>query len=421
MSQAVQQLPRKGYTTMNQDKILNTIESTLYPTVKDLAKQSTGSDSAKSVIKAGFLTRTDAMPVDETILNLAKRIPAPALQIVAPILVEHPELLGQDATQGTLSDDGVVATQNTQTGGYELLNPKGSDLMEYHLLSRLLSVTDLSPNVYDIFAANKTAMSNWWPQIKAAVSKQTFFKVPRTKVHTLPIELAQYIRIPWQKTSQIDRDKFNAYIFKTFDLLDDATYFIKTGTFSSKFQFANAKCSEPREMGDYFHVINNFAMKVGAGQTVDLVVREYIHDSDHRPTIYNGMPLRTEFRAFIDFDKHCLFGTVPYWHPSVMEKGLTNPFVADTIEKDFVTYLGIKDTLIADFNANIDQVNQHLIDIIPMIDLHGCYSVDIMKNGNDFYIIDMALAATSALCELLPDYPVRLPQTPVAGNVDKLN
>lgn len=112
--------------------------------------------------------------------------------------------------------------------------------------------------------------------------------------------------------------------------------------------------------------------------------------------------------------------TVPYWHPSVMEKGLTNPFVEDTIEKDFVTYLGIKDTLIADFNANIDQVNQHLIDIMPMIDLHGCYSVDIMKNGNDFYIIDMALAATSALGELLPDYPVRLPKTPVAGNVDKL-
>lgn len=59
MSQAVQQLPRKGYTTMNQDKILNTIESMLYPTVKDLAKQSTGSDSTKSVIKAGFLARSN--------------------------------------------------------------------------------------------------------------------------------------------------------------------------------------------------------------------------------------------------------------------------------------------------------------------------------------------------------------------------
>lgn len=394
---------------MNQDRILNTIESMLYPTVKDLAKHTTGSDTTKPAIKAGFLARTDAMPVDETVLNLAKRIPVPALKIVAPILAEHPELLGQDATNGTLSDDGITATQNTQTGGYELLDPKGLDLMEYHLLSRLLSVTDLSPNVYDIFNANKTAMSNWWPQIEAAVSKQTFFKVPRTKVHTLPIELAQYIRIPWQETSQIDRDKFNAYIFKTFDLVDFATYFIKTGTFSSKFQFANAKCSEPLEMGDYFHVINNFAMEVGAGQTVDLVVREYIHDRDHRPTIYNGMPLRTEFRAFIDFDKQLLFGTVPYWHPSVMEKGLTNPFVSDSIEKDFITYLEIKDTLTADFNANVDQVNQHLIDIIPMIDLQGCYSVDIMKNGNDFYIIDMALAATSALRELLPDYPVRLP------------
>lgn len=402
---------------MNKNRILDTIESMLYPTVKDLSKHANSSNATESAIKAGFLARTDAMPVDETILGLAKRIPTPALKIVTPILAERPELLGRDIEaieDDVFSDDATTATQNTQTGGYELLDPEGSDLMEYHLLSRLLSTIDLTPNVYDIFKTNKTAMSNWWPQIKAAINNQTFFKAPRTKIRTLPIELAQYIRIPWQETTQIDRDKFNAYIFKTFDLADATTYFIKTGTFSSKFQFANAKCSEPREMGDYFHVINNFAMEVGAGQTVDLVVREYIHDRDNRPTIYNGMPLRTEFRAFIDFDKQFLFGTVPYWHPSVMEKGLTNPFVSDSIEKDFNTYLEIKDTLTADFNANVDQVNQHLIDIIPMIDLHGCYSVDIMKNGEDFYIIDMALAAVSALRELLPDYPVRLPQTPTS-------
>lgn len=63
-------------------------------------------------------------------------------------------------------------------------------------------------------------------------------------------------------------------------------------------------------------------MTVGTGHTVDLVVREYIEDVENNPTIYNGMPLRTEFRAFVDWDKNELIGVVPYWHPIVMKHAL---------------------------------------------------------------------------------------------------
>ncbi|RFA34724.1 hypothetical protein CAI16_10740 [Virgibacillus dokdonensis] len=63
--------------------------------------------------------------------------------------------------------------------------------------------------------------------------------------------------------SQADKNLFTQFIFDHFGREDDKTYFIKTGTFSSKFYFTNAKCSEPREMGEYFQVINNFAMLVG--------------------------------------------------------------------------------------------------------------------------------------------------------------
>ncbi len=45
-------------------------------------------------------------------------------------------------------------------------------------------------------------------------------------------------------------------------------------------------------MGEYFQVINNFAMEVGAGMSVDIVAREYIEDVEENPTIYNGMPLQ---------------------------------------------------------------------------------------------------------------------------------
>lgn len=42
-------------------------------------------------------------------------------------------------------------------------------------------------------------------------------------------------------------------------------------------------------------------------------------------------------------------------------------------------------------------------EMLPDIDLTGQWSIDIMKNGDDFYIIDMALAQNSALIECVPE------------------
>ena len=40
--------------------------------------------------------------------------------------------------------------------------------------------------------------------------------------------------------------------------------------------------------------------------------------------------------------------------------------------------------------------------VIPRIELTGQWSVDVMRNGNDYYIIDMALAENSALNDCVP-------------------
>lgn len=275
------------------------------------------------------------------------------------------------------------------------------------LQSRMMSVSDLTPKLYDTFTSNKNSIANWFEPLKNAAIKTEFFKVPDTKIIHLPIELAQFIRIEYHETSQADRQAFNDFIFNAFELEDDKTYFIKTGNFSSKFQFANAKCSEPREMGEYFQVINNFAMEVGAGSTVDLTVREYIEDSEGNPTIYNGMPLRTEFRAFVDFDKNKVFGTVPYWDPTVMKNVLKNQAIASmnpNIMRDFEVYLTHEDKLTREFNDHVTQINREIEKLLPHMNLKGQYSIDVMKNVNDFYLIDMALMAESALVNLLPDH-----------------
>lgn len=271
------------------------------------------------------------------------------------------------------------------------------------LISRSLSLSDLTPDVYARFSDNPNSLPNWFPQLQNALAHSyTDFKTPATKHMRLPIELAQFIRLEYQTTSKENREWFNNFLFEKLELEDDKTYFIKTGTFSSKFQFANAKCAEPREMGEYFQVINNFAMTVGAGQSVDIVVREYIEDVENNPTIYNGMPLRTEFRVFVDCDSNEVIGTVPYWHPIVMKRALKHG-LATSIQQDYQTYLAHEDKLTDDYNAYHGTIERQMKALVPALDLKGRWSIDVMKNGDELYIIDMALMDESALVELLPE------------------
>ena len=323
-------------------------DSTYYPTKNLLAKMASGLKARiERAIRPGAIARTDGFDVDATVAQL----------------------------------EGVPGQEG--------------------LLSRLLSVSDLTVKTYERFANNPNSLYNWYPAVEKALTvSETELKSPATKVMRLPIELAQFIRLEYPDTSQHDKELFNRYIFDKFELEDDKTYFIKTGTFSSKFQFANAKCSEPREMGEYFQVINNFAMEVGAGHTIDLVVREYIEDVEDNPTIYNGMPLRTEFRVFVDCDKDELIGVVPYWHPIVMKRAL-QAGLANSIQQDYQTYIKHEDKLTAEYNEHLSRVKKEIKAILPNLELSGQYSIDVMKNGDDLYVIDLALMSDSALTELL--------------------
>lgn len=55
-----------------------------------------------------------------------------------------------------------------------------------------------------------------------------------------------------------------------------------------------------------------------------------------------------------------------------------------------------KKKLSSRYEANKDIVIKHLQTILPNIDLEGQWSVDIMQNGKDFWLIDMASAEHSA-------------------------
>lgn len=191
-------------------------------------------------------------------------------------------------------------------------------------------------------------------------------------------------------------------------------YFIKTGTYSSKYEFRNAHIHNPKEineMGEYFLFLNHLTCSMasplnnrcfyGANTTNEWVVREYIKDKENNPTIYNGLPLHTEYRVFVDFDTKEILGASPYWRSDVMKNEFKK--VSSPQERhDYVVYKMHEDILNQRYHESVQTVLAELKKVIPRIELTGQWSVDVMRNGNDYYIIDMALAENSALNDCVP-------------------
>ena len=69
---------------------------------------------------------------------------------------------------------------------------------------------------------------------------------------------------------------------------------------------------------------------------------------------------------------------------------------------DYITYSAHEKTLMERYEANKEQIIREVEKLLPDLELDGQWSLDIMQNGDDFYIIDMALADNSALNDCVP-------------------
>ncbi|WP_261008271.1 hypothetical protein [Staphylococcus haemolyticus] len=112
------------------------------------------------------------------------------------------------------------------------------------------------------------------------------------------------------------------------------------------------------------------------------------------------MPLRTEYRTFVNFDTNEVIGTAPYWHPVLLKNHLKR-MSDEQMRRDYLTYLSQEEKLNYEYNKYVNKLQKEISKLIENIDLEGQYSIDIMKNGEDFYIIDMALMSDSALTEFI--------------------
>ena len=298
---------------------------------------------------------------------------------------------------------------------------KTGDKGFYHRFRQGLDILDLDGITYEIIGMNPNSMGYWFPALEKAVMQQDFFKVPETKIVKVPLPILQLTHLDYFSLTPTTLHIVDAWAREAFELDENKTYFIKTGTYSSKFDFRNAKVTSPaevREIGQYLLFIHAQALAMahydlsgrnqpciyGVSTTNEWVVREYIEDKENLPCIYHGMPLHTEYRAFIDFDTDELIGIVPYWDSESMKKRFSQESDADTadMKHDYIIYCKEEERLQKTFDANKDILAERLKAMIPDIDLKGQWSLDIMQNGDEFWIIDMALAANSALVDRLP-------------------
>lgn len=215
--------------------------------------------------------------------------------------------------------------------------------------------------------------------------------------------------------SDSDIKLFNEYILKNVEYNDNKKYFIKTGNFSNKFDFNTCTVSNRGKIGESFLDVFYSGMCVGAKSLPTVVLREYI-DSSSDYYIYNGMPLRYEFRFFYDFDESDFIGVAKYWHEDEMKKTvdylgttdldkllqikniINNDNQIESID-DYITYCSFKHGYGIFFKNNKRDIANKLSKNLNRVKIGGKWSIDIMIEGDKTYLIDMALMENSALSD----------------------
>ena len=359
------------------------------------------------------LTFKTASDITETINEAVKLIP----------LAFRPQLTGDSSVKQMNGFSSVALLFNSQKMMDKNLSSATRKTF-YNMFRQGLDILDLDPILYEMLGMNKNSMGHWLPQLVTACMGQDFFRIPATKIAKVPITLLQMTCIDYQMLTPTTLNIIDEWAMKVFELDENKDYFIKTGTYSSKFDFRNAHvkgAKEVRELGEYLTFIQFQAQNMagplatpsiyGVSTTNEWVVREFIGDKENNPCIYKGLPLHTEYRVFIDCDKNEIIGFNPYWDPEIMLKRFGHEADADSPHQihDYIIYKSYEETLMKRYNDNIQTVLEHIKELLPKLALQGQWSVDVMQNGDDFLIIDMATAETSAFYDKVP-MKLRRPQ-----------
>lgn len=349
---------------------------------------------------------------------------SPGTPVTKEEIMELPEELRPQLTGNLMirdiKDDAYPALLGIYADYQKEKDPKKKQQL-YGMFRQGLELQDLDAVMYRMLEMNQNSIGNWFPQLTEAASRHSFFQIPDTTIIKVPLTMLQLARLDYFTLTKTTLEIVDRFCEKAFHLDRDKEYFIKTGVFSSKYDFRNARVSgaeEVRTLGEYLLFIQfqsvcyahydlsgrNQPAMYGQGSTVEWVVREFIQDKEHNPTIYKGLSLHTEYRVFIDADTDLVIGISPYWRSDVMKQRFGHEEDQDSPHQihDYITYSAHEKTLMERYEANKEQIIREVEKLLPDLELDGQWSLDIMQNGDDFYLIDMALADNSALSDCVP-------------------
>lgn len=284
---------------------------------------------------------------------------------------------------------------------------------------------------------NLIQFSNWHSPVSSVLEKDSkLIKV----IPSFIIPASPLLVLNSYNFNEFTEDEKNNFNESILSLLPDYYHckklFLRNGTFSNKFNFSVPNMGLSRDFVEVFSHISHMGLTMGAGIPSEIVIREFIEDVEESPVIYNGMPLRTEFRFFYDFDCNEILGSSNYWNREIMVDNFLNtilnrsPKVSILKTKDSSVLLECLDEIILDENIVLSSYQnvsyENLKTFLRVVDkieseynefkyilkedldtsltgciLNGKWSIDIMKNGSEFYFIDMAPMERSSLTEVM--------------------
>lgn len=375
------------------------------------------SDKMIENIVSDLLSETSVLSYQDSSMLLSVLTPRAALpchEITDAEIKGLPLQLRPQLTGDRMSVDINGNSAETVLWMYKKFKETGNRMF-YNEFRQGLDILDLDPVMYEIIGMNKNSIGYWFPPL-AAANKDAghFFKIPDTKIMKVPITLLQLTRKDYAALTETTKKIVDRFTEQAFQLDLRKEYFVKTGTYSSKYDFRNCHVKgkkEVHELGEYLLFIHFQALQMasplskpciyGVSTTNEWTVRDFVKDKENALTIYNGLLLHTEYRFFIDCDKDTVLGCADYWDKDVMEKRFSEKRGLSDVH-DAITFKAAENVLHERFDKNKETLQKKVEELLPHIHLHGQWSLDIMQNGDDFYLIDMALAENSAYYGIVP-------------------
>lgn len=251
----------------------------------DMGREMALSNITKSSIDS---TELENKIVDE-LLGVVDKNDFTTIEELMSIPVENRPALAGNIIKKDIEELGYLELISTYIQAQNTKNPKlKRDL--YNHFRQGLDILDLDPIIYKILNNNKNSISNWFYELENANNiSDTIFKIPETKIVKVPLPILQLTRNNYLQLNQTTLNIVNKWAYKAFDLDENETYFVKTGTYSSKFDFRNARVTSPkevRELGSYLLYIHFQALQMasplstpsiyGVSTTNEWVVRKFI-------------------------------------------------------------------------------------------------------------------------------------------------